>query len=175
MIDDLSIRRLGLLHPIVREKAIDLYTNRVVPAVTGEYFCRVVYTYRSFEQQAELYAQGRTKLFDKEGKRLGIVTKAKPGQSFHQYGMAIDFCLVNKKGVSWEVVKDYDKDGKADWLEVVDIFKAAGWLWGGDWRSFKDYPHLEFPLQYNTKELLQKYEKGDTSVDPTTNIKYVNL
>lgn len=176
MIDDLSIRRLFLLHPSLRDKTIDLYKNRIAPALTGDYFCRIIYTYRSLEQQTELYAQGRSKLFDKDGKRLGIVTKAKPGQSWHNFSLAIDFCLVNKSaGVSWEVVKDYDKDGKADWQEVVDIFKSEGWKWGGDWSSFKDYPHLEFPTKYNIKDIFAKYENGDTFVDPKTNIKYVNL
>lgn len=39
---------------------------------------------RTMEEQAELYAKGRTKA----GK---IVTKAKPGQSYHNYGLAFDW------------------------------------------------------------------------------------
>lgn len=174
MIDELTLKRIGLIHPIIRDQVKDLYVNRISPALTGSHFCRFIYTYRSFEQQADIYAQGRTKLFDKDGKRMGIVTKAKPGMSFHQYGLAVDFCLVNEKAVSWDIVKDYDKDGKGDWREVVDIFKTAGWLWGGDWK-FKDYPHVEFPVKFTIKELLAKYEKGDTFTDSPTGIKYVNL
>jgi hypothetical protein len=39
---------------------------------------------RTMEEQAGLYAKGRTK----PGK---IVTKAKPGQSYHNYGLAFDW------------------------------------------------------------------------------------
>jgi hypothetical protein len=42
--------------------------------------------YRSYEEQANKYAQGRTKI----GK---IITNAQPGFSLHQYGLAIDVCL----------------------------------------------------------------------------------
>ena len=175
MIDKISLDRLQKLHPAIREEAIRLYREEVVPALTGDYFCRIVHTYRSFEEQAELYAKGRTKLFDKNGKRLGIVTKAKPGLSWHQYCLAIDYCLINKNnnGLSWDIVKDYDKDGKSDWLEVAEIFKKHGWVWGGDWKSFKDYPHLEFPIKYNIREMLKKYNQGDVFQD--NNLKYVNI
>lgn len=30
--------------------------------------------------------------------------------------------------------KDFDGDGKADWMEVVAVFKKYGWEWGGDWK-----------------------------------------
>lgn len=172
--DNISLDRLKLLHPKIRDQVRDIYENRICPALTGDYICRIVYTYRSFEEQAELYAKGRTKLFDNQGNRLGIVTKAKPGQSWHQYGLALDFCLLSKSGVSWEVAKDYDKDGKADWLEIVDIFKGAGWLWGGDWKTLKDYPHVEFPVQYSLKEMLEKYNQGNTFID-TNGLTYVNI
>lgn len=175
MIDDLTIKRIGLLHPVIRDQVKDLYINRISPALTGTHFCRFAYTYRSFDQQAEIYAQGRTKLFDKEGKRLGVVTQAKAGLSMHNYGIALDIVLVNQKSATWDIVKDFDKDGKSDWMEVIDIFKAAGWVWGGDWKKFKDYPHVEFPVKFTIRELLKKWEKGDTFIDPLTNIKYVNL
>ncbi len=28
---------------------------------------------------------------------------------------------------------------------VGDFGKANGFIWGGDWHSIKDYPHLELP------------------------------
>ena len=31
--------------------------------------------------------------------------------------------------------EDIDKDNKADWMEVVEEFKKAGWVWGGDFKS----------------------------------------
>jgi peptidoglycan L-alanyl-D-glutamate endopeptidase CwlK len=154
-VDSISLQRLKLLHPTIRDSALDIYQNQICPALTGNYICRIIYTYRSMEEQAEIYARGRTKLFDSKGNRLGIVTKAKPGFSWHNYGLAIDFCLVSKGDVSWDITRDFDKDGKADWIEVADIFKRNGYEWGGDWARFRDFPHVQVK-GYTIKELLAK-------------------
>jgi hypothetical protein len=88
--------------------------------------CFISQGYRSIEYQNDLYAQGRTK----QGK---IVTNAKGGWSFHNYGMAFDLA--------------FKYDNKLDW--TVALFKVAGDLskkynleWGGDWKV-KDYPHFQ--------------------------------
>ena len=47
---------------------------------------RVVEGFRSFLRSQVLYDQGRIN----PGK---IVTQAKPGQSFHNYGLAVDLCF----------------------------------------------------------------------------------
>ena len=144
MIDQITLKRIELLHPKLRLETKDLYLNKIVPALTGRAMCRFAYTLRTFQEQDELYAQGRTKMFDNSGNRLGIVTKAKGGQSIHNYGLALDIVLIiDGKTASWDIKKDFDADQKSDWMEVVNIFKNAGWSWGGDWESFKDYPHFE--------------------------------
>ncbi len=45
--------------------------------------------------------------------------------------------------MSWDMKRDGDKDQIADWLEVVQQAKLLGFEWGGDWTSFKDYPHFQ--------------------------------
>jgi hypothetical protein len=57
------------------------------------------------------------------------------------------------------VMGDLDGDGKADWMEVVAIFKQYGWTWGGDWK-FKDAPHFEKTFGYSTRSLLNLYNSG---------------
>lgn len=105
--------------------------------------------YRSFTEQAALYGQGRSSYVYK-GKNYGnpkkpVVTNARPGESIHNYGIAFDFCLVKKGGqITWDTNVDLDKDGKADWIEVVEEAKKLGFSWGGDWKSFRDFPHIEF-------------------------------
>ena len=60
----------------VRGWVNEMVTSRIEPLI----YCGR----RTMEEQAELYAKGRTK----GGK---IVTKAKPGQSYHNYGLAFDW------------------------------------------------------------------------------------
>jgi peptidoglycan LD-endopeptidase CwlK len=86
----------------------------------------VVEGYRSNERQAWLYAQGRTRA----GK---IVTYAKPGQSDHNTGKAVDIAFQSHGKASWDP-KLYAK--------IVPIAKAIGLKWGGDFPGFKDMPHF---------------------------------
>ena len=160
--DSVTLSRIQLLHPKVRTEVENIYKNQIVPALTGRAICRFAYTLRTFAEQDALYAQGRTRLFDATGNRLGVVTKAKGGQSIHNFGLALDIVLIkDNKTASWEDNVDFDKDGKADWMEVVDILKANGWSWGGDWKSFKDKPHFEKTFGYNWQQLLAKHNTGD--------------
>jgi hypothetical protein len=86
---------------------------------------------RTMEEQAALYAKGR----DADG---SIVTNAQPGDSAHNFGLAIDFAFGNAVGrPTWP--------NDAPWAKVAAIGKALGLEWGGDWRTFKDQPHLELP------------------------------
>lgn len=121
------------LNPIVKERSNQLIQQAAKKGIV------VVITdsFRSAEDQDKLYAQGRTT----EGT---IVTNAKGGESFHNYGLAIDFALETPSGdVVWDRGYDRNGNGKADWAEVVQMAKALGFEWGGDWTGFKDYPHLE--------------------------------
>ncbi|WP_271006470.1 N-acetylmuramoyl-L-alanine amidase family protein [Listeria seeligeri] len=99
-------------------------------AKQGIYLC-VAQGYRSKTEQNALYAQGRTK-------PGSIVTNAKGGQSNHNFGVAVDLCLYSSDGkkVIWESTT-------SRWKKVVAAMKAEGFKWGGDWKSFKDYPHFE--------------------------------
>jgi len=168
MIDKVTMERIELLHPAVRQEVKDIYVNEIAPSLSGKALCRFAYTIRTFEEQAALYAQGRTKLFDANGKKLGIITKAKEGQSIHNYGLALDIVLIKDvdgngtfETASWEDTVDFDKDGKADWIEIVSIFKKHGWSWGGDWKSFKDKPHFEKTFGQTWQTLLDKYNKKE--------------
>lgn len=178
MIDNVTIQRIQTLHPKIRKEVNDIYVNEVVPALTGKAICRFAYTLRTFKEQNDLYAIGRTKLFDSNGKRLGKVTNAKGGQSIHNYGLAFDIVLLKDRDsngsfetASWEDTIDFDKDGKADWMEVVNIFKNRGYEWGGDWKSFKDKPHFQKAFNQDWRRLLSKYNSRDFI--PGT--EYVNL
>lgn len=168
MEDKLTLDRIRLMHPAVRNEVEHIYRAQVVPALSGRAVCRFAYTLRTFEEQSALYAQGRTRLFDSGGRRLGIVTNADAGQSIHNYGLAFDIVLLvdangdgGHESLSYDAVADYDGDRRADWMEVVDIFKRAGWDWGGDWRSLKDLPHLEKCFGLTWRQMKVRRDKRD--------------
>lgn len=160
MRDKISIQRAQLLHPKVREEVISLIAKAEC-GLPANLAIRIVQGLRTIDEQNALYAQGRTKPGN-------IVTNARGGSSYHNYGLAIDFAiLVDKDGngtydeVSWDIKKDNDRDGTADWLEVVKVFEAAGWEWGGRWASIKDYPHVQKTFGYKWQQLIEKYNKKD--------------
>ena len=89
----------------------------------------VTSTYRDNESQDALYAQGRTTPGN-------IVTRAKAGQSWHNWRCALDVVpLVNGKAI-W--------DDQAMWKQVGEIGKSCGLEWAGDWVTFKEFPHFQY-------------------------------
>lgn len=89
--------------------------------------------YRSKKEQADLYAQGRTK----PGPKVTNVTN-----SAHMYGIAIDFCAdadITRAGLQpdWNA-KSYEPLVAA----AQDLDLEAG----GAWTKFKDWPHIQLPL-----------------------------
>lgn len=143
MRDAISIPRAALLHPRVRAEVVSIIDGIEAKWPAGTKI-RIVQGLRTIEEQDALYAQGRTK-------PGSIVTKAKGGRSFHNYGLAIDFVIMVGSTIQWEHPLN---------KEVVAAFKAAGWKWGGDFKSIVDKPHFEKSFGYTVSQLLAKYTKG---------------
>lgn len=140
--DKTSLSRVALMHPLLRTELANILSE----IAQGGVSIRLTQTLRTIQEQNDLYAIGRTK----PGK---IVTNAKGGQSYHNYGLACDFCLLHKDGsISWNMHEDLDKDGIADWMEVVKVFEKHGWEWGGKWK-FKDTPHFQKTFGKSIKDL----------------------
>jgi peptidoglycan L-alanyl-D-glutamate endopeptidase CwlK len=103
--------------------------------------------FRSFEEQDSLYARGRTS-------GGSIVTHAQGGESFHNFGLAVDFAILSNNGNPlWDMQYDGNGNGQSDWMEVVGLAKNLGFEWGGDWKHFKDYPHLQMNFGLTIREL----------------------
>ena len=160
--DKVTLDRIQMLHPDLREEVGEIY-KEICSRLTGNTICRFAYTLRTFEEQDALFAIGRTK----PGKR---VTNARGGQSFHNYGLAVDIVLLvdkDKNGTyetaSWDTKSDSDGDKISDWMECVSVFKMWGWEWGGEWKSFKDAPHFQKVFGYTTPQLMKMKKHPGTS------------
>lgn len=141
MKDPISLSRVSGLHP----KVVNDFKNFITDAENAlGITLRVTQGMRTFEEQQALYDQGRTK----PGK---IVTKAKPGSSYHQYGLAVDLVELVNDGVDW----NYDM-GK-----LVPFAAKYGIEWGGNWKGFKDLPHFEKHFGIHWSKLLVKYNTKD--------------
>ena len=128
-------RDLNELLPVVRDAAERALEKVKAAGVTALVTC----TSRTSKEQAALYAQGRTT----PGKK---VTNAKPGQSFHEYGVAIDlYPLINGK-------PDFSGSHLDVWKKIAECFKSEGFEWAYEWKTFKEMPHFQMtkghPLSY---------------------------
>ena len=131
------------LHPIVAEKV------EILKEKTAEKEITILITddYRSFEEQDKLYDKGRRTPGN-------VVTHSEGGESYHNFGLAVDFALQLENGnVIWDTEYDGNGNGQSDWFEAAEIAKELGFQWGGDWRGFKDYPHLQMDFGLTINDL----------------------
>ena len=95
--DKLTIDKISTLHPKIRQRVLDRYIHVNNKLLGKGVRLRFPYTSRDTKEQDEKYAQGRTKLYDSKGRRLGKITNAKGGQSIHEYHLAFDIVLLLDK------------------------------------------------------------------------------
>lgn len=77
------------------------------------------------------------------------ITGALPGESWHQWGEAVDcFWLVDGKA-NWSVT---DHGARNGYLIYADIAKELGLTPGGHWNKFKDWPHVQREAQFVTDQ-----------------------
>jgi peptidoglycan L-alanyl-D-glutamate endopeptidase CwlK len=122
-----SLQRLKKVHPELARRAEAISARLAARSIVVE----ITQGLRTFAEQDALYAQGRTV----EGKR---VTNARGGQSNHNYGLAVDFCVFVNGQPDWNA--PYEQ-----WEQIGLEAEAVGLEWGGRWKSFRDLPHVQLP------------------------------
>lgn len=143
----MTSRRLEHLHPVVAAKARAL----IALAAREGIHLLVTSTLRTFDEQAVIFAQGRSR----PGRR---VTNARPGQSWHNFGLAFDVVpLVEGKPV-WN---------SCYWERIGAIGRSLGLVWGGDFRSFKDKPHFEYHPNLTLAECNRRHAACRPLLDET--------
>ena len=90
---------------------------------------RIISGTRTYAEQDALYAQGRTAPGP-------IVTRAKGGQSNHNFGIAWDIGIFNNGNYS---------TNDAEYISLANaILPLINTIeWGGNWHSLKDNPHYQ--------------------------------
>ena len=155
-LDTRSTTNVNTLNPKVQQRFATwiIECNNTDFAKNNGYEYRAISGNRTFAEQQALYNQGRST----PGK---VVTNAQQGFSNHNYGIAVDMGVF--------------KDGK--YLDGSDpstaqnfhrfaaqIASKYGLEWGGNWTTFKDYPHF----QYNTgKTISQLHQLATKDMDPS--------
>lgn len=94
---------------------------------------------RSWAQQAALYAEGR----DANGNVIdarAVVTNAKPGHSYHCFGLAVDVAPFDQGIPDWNA-------NHPVWKRIVSVGESVGLSSGSKWRTFPDFPHFQMTGQ----------------------------
>lgn len=121
--DPRSEGNIATLHPRVRP-----FARALIEKAGGQgIIIKVISAMRTFAEQDELFAQGRTKPGNK-------VTNARGGFSNHNFGIAFDVGVFQG----------------GTYLPESPKYKAVGALgtdlgleWGGNWKSIQDEPHFQ--------------------------------
>jgi|GEM_PF-6758494 len=92
-------------------------------------------TYRSQEEQNELYSHGRNG--DKRPKVTWTTL------SVHTSREAVDYFIQREGKYCNDIKVDTDGDKIEDWQEFGRIANECGLEWGGNWKK-KDLPHVQW-------------------------------
>lgn len=130
---------------------VDLFRSRIATvwhrlnAISGTFDWSVylIFGGRTIEEQWKIWAKGRKKVRNKWIRTGRVVTRARPWQTPHVFGLAADFALIGP----------YGKKGKQAWLPdrhkhwqlIGDEADRVGLRWGGNFKKLKDLGHIEHP------------------------------
>ena len=124
-----SITRAELLHPTKKANFIS-FVEEIENTFTDIDSILICQGLRTFAEQDADYAVGRT-VPDRNGTPppSKIVTRAKGGQSWHCYGLAIDIVPIVNAQIDWNY--DYSK--------FKSIAEKYGLTWGAAWHDNDHY------------------------------------
>lgn len=141
--DTVSDRRIKTLHPLIQCDVANII-NEAEAKLNVKF--RVTQALRTIAEQDGLYAQGRT---------VGgsIVTNARGGKSYHNYGLAFDVAIIENNGVIWD---------SPEYKNLSTIASNYGFDWGGNFTNLKDEPHFQKDFGKNTQQLLANIKNSSS-------------
>ena len=140
---NLNSQRLARVHPKVAQLGLRM-VDSCAQAGVGVLITQGL---RTWQEQDALYAQGRTT----PGK---IVTNARGGESWHNFGLAFDIVVLDSVGKA-----DWDT-AHPGWRRAAAIGESFGLEWGGRWPKFKDLPHFQLIGDLTLATCRQLFPKG---------------
>ena len=139
----LSEQRLAELAPALASRGNELVSRCHDEGI----LIRISQSLRTWSEQDALYAQGRTA----PGR---VVTFARGGESFHNFGLAFDIVLLDSSGrPTWDA-------RHPGWSTAGQVGVALGLSWGGHWKRSKDLPHFELRTQLTLEECRRLHPLG---------------
>jgi peptidoglycan LD-endopeptidase CwlK len=142
-------------------------------AATSGLKIQITDTLRTNAEQRALYANSRKTLQEintlRKAAGMSVVnlafsklwlTNAKDAtQSYHGYGLAFDWVLLDSTGTKavWERGSDFNKNAQEDWYEVAGLTRnIPGLESGAFWSSNPDLPHCQMTFGLTVFDLKQK-------------------
>ncbi|MBA3035863.1 MAG: M15 family metallopeptidase [Desulfobacterium sp.] len=135
MVDPRSEKVISTLLPEVKPIARAL----VQKAALGGIRIKIISGFRTYAEQDELYAQGRTA-------PGSIVTNARAGYSNHNFGIAFDVGVFEGNSYLGDSPK---------YKAVGIIGMDLGLEWGGNWKTIVDQPHFQLRPAW-AKDMMEK-------------------
>jgi len=111
---------------------------------------RIISGSRTYAEQDQIFRKGR---FGNPGP---IVTKARGGQSNHNFGIAWDVGIFqNGKYLTGD-----SKPEAKIYKQLSSIVLTSDLEWGGNWTSIVDMPHYQMKLDLTLEQVRARFEKG---------------
>lgn len=129
--DSTSEGRLQQVHPQLAEKIRRLGNLLLLEGIE----IRVTQGLRSWNDQLALWLKGRN-LQGEIVDASKVVTKAAPGHSWHNFGLAVDVAPFANDTPDWNI-------NHPVWKRIVDVGVSLGLESGSQWRTFPDWPHFQ--------------------------------
>jgi peptidoglycan LD-endopeptidase CwlK len=147
--DKINRERLSKLAPNTKVAAMKFYDY----CIKNKIDILIVQTVRTLEEQKANVAKGVSQTL----------------KSYHLVGQALDFVPIVNGDDDWRVSAYQTAPIK----KAVAYAKSIGFEYGGDWKSFKDYPHLQYNYKgYGTDKVLEKAPVKQAAAKPASTTTY---
>lgn len=128
LLDARTAKNIASLDPKARERFEQFAMQAKATAATFGCDYVMISGNRTYAEQDALFA------------KVPKVTNARGGYSNHNFGIAGDFAVFRGKSY----LDDADPKLAEQVHRAVAVHaRKLGFEWGGDWKSFKDFPHFE--------------------------------